>query len=442
MASDAGQRIDAALRIGNLLCADALWWDGRCTFTTDDVDPIAAGWQIVHRTCGGDLYTGTAGIALFLARLAALTGDRVIGRTAAGALAHALGEADTPGMEGQSALFTGRLGIAVAAAMAGEWLGRDDFTAASTRLVKSIEASAIAGFSGGDLMAGLSGGIAGALILARRLGDDRLLAWASQLGDALIAEAHQSPSGWHWPTPKETIGLCGLSHGAAGIAWAFAELARATGEKRFAQAAANAVAHEQYWFDADAGNWPDLSPESRDSGGRRSFSLSWCHGAPGIALARLRLWELTGNEQLREQARVAIATTAADLRASLEKGVGNYSLCHGLAGNAEALIQMGVEAGIQAGASFETGGLAAAVAMAGIERFGTDPRSWPAGVDSGNTTSPTLMLGLAGTGYFLLRIDDAVGTPSILLPDTGMSSSCPTVPILAEVFAGQGAPAG
>ncbi|MGH6613611.1 lanthionine synthetase LanC family protein [Sphingomonas sp.] len=434
MTSDAGQRIDAALRIGNLLCADALWWDGRCTFTTDDVDPIAAGWQIVHRTCGGDLYTGTAGIALFLARLAALTGDRVIARTAAGTLAHALAEADTPGMEGRSALYTGRLGIAVVAAMAGEWLGRADFTAASARLVTSIETSAIAGFSGGDLMAGLSGGIAGALILARRLADDRLLAWASQLGDALIAEAHRSPSGWHWPTPKELIGLCGLSHGAAGIAWAFAELARATGEQRFAQAAANAVIHEQHWFDADAGNWPDLSPDSCDSAGRRSFSLSWCHGAPGIALTRLRLWELTGNDQLREQARVAIATTAADLRASLEQGIGNYSLCHGLAGNAEALIE--------AGPSFETGDLAASVAMAGIDRFGADPRSWPAGVDSGDTTSPTLMLGLAGTGYFLLRIDDAAGTPSILLPDAGVSPACPTVPSLVEAFADKSARSG
>jgi lantibiotic modifying enzyme len=430
MANDDGQRIEAALRIGNALCADALWWDGRCTFTTDDIDPTAAGWQVVHRTCGGDLYTGTAGIALFLARLAALTGDRVIGRTAAGTLAHALAEADTPEMKHQSGLYTGRLGIAVVAAMASEWLGRDDFAAASARLARSMAAGSTADFSGGDLMTGLSGGVAGALILARRLGDDEMLGWATQLGDALIAEAQDLPSGWHWPTPKETIGLCGLSHGAAGIAWAFAELARATGERRFARASAKAVAHEQHWFDADVGNWPDLSPESRESAGQRSFSTSWCHGAPGIGLARLRLWELTGSEQLREQAQAAIVTTAADLRASLEKGVGNYSLCHGLAGNAEALIQ--------AGAAFESENLTGAVAASGIQRFGADPRSWPAGVDSGEATSPTLMLGLAGTGYFLLRVDDATGTPSILLPDTGVSPCCPTVPILAEAFADEG----
>ena len=45
------------------------------------------------------------------------------------------------------------------------------------------------------------------------------------------------------------------------------------------------------------------------------------------------------------------------------------------------------------------------------------------------------MLGLAGTGYFLLRVDDAAQTPSILLPDTGVTSGCAPVPALAEAFA-------
>lgn len=428
MPTDAEARIAAALDIGHALCADALWWDGRCTFTTDDIDSTASGWRTVHRTCGADLYTGSAGIALFLARLAALTGDRVVGRTATGAIAHALGEAESGEMTRRSALFVGRLGIAVAAAMAGEWLGRDSLLDASRSLGRAVAALGTEGFSGGDLMAGLSGGIAGALILARRLDDDRLGGWACELGDALIAAADTSPTGWHWPTRNESIGLCGLSHGAAGIAWSFAELTRATGEERFAQAAAAAVAHEQHWFDAAAANWPDLSPESLDDDGRRSFSHSWCHGAPGIALSRLRLWELTGSEDLRKQAQVAIATTAAKLRTNLEAGSGNYSLCHGLAGNVEALIQ--------GSAVFEADGLVEAVAAAGIERFGDDPRSWPAGVDSGSATSPTLMLGLAGTGYFLLRVDDKAMTPSVLLPDTGVASARAPVPALARAFAG------
>ncbi|MEN2786785.1 lanthionine synthetase LanC family protein [Sphingomonas qilianensis] len=421
--------IDAALRIGHALCADALWWDGRCTFTTDDIASTPEGWRTVHQTCGGDLYAGTAGIALFLARLSAVTGERVIARTAAGAIAHALAEAEAAEMARCSALFVGRIGIAVAAAMAGAWLDRPAALDAARVLARQLASEGVGGFSGSDLMAGWAGGIAGALVLARRLEDDQLIGWASDLGDALVGAAQVSATGWHWPARDEPVGLCGLSHGAAGIAWALAELAAATGAKRFAEAAAGAVAYEQHWFDAVARNWPDLSPESRDAGGRRSCSMSWCHGAPGIALTRLRLWALTGSEAMRAQAMVALATTADCLRANLANHSGNYSLCHGLAGNAEALLQ--------GGTLFDTAGLAEEIAASGIRRFGQAPRSWPAGVDSSGAMSPTLMLGLAGTAYFLLRVNDPGGTPSILLPDCAMPGD--VVPVLVQAFAGEDA---
>ncbi|QAY78210.1 lanthionine synthetase LanC family protein [Sphingosinicella sp. BN140058] len=425
MPADADIRREAALDIGHALCAEALWWDGRCTFTTDDIDSTASGWRTVHRSCGGDLYTGSAGIGLFLARLSAVTGDRVIGRTAIGALTHALLEAGAPDMHRTNGLFVGRVGIALAATQAGQWLGREALLEQARTLALDLASDGCRGFAGSDLMAGLGGGVAGALALARRLDEESLIDWASTLGDALIDRAERTGAGWHWPNRKEPIGLCGLSHGAAGIAWALAELAHATGESRFAEAAAGAITHEQAWFDPKVGNWPDLSPESCDASGRRGFTMSWCHGAPGIALSRIRLWVLTGNAGLRAQAVAAVVTTAERLRSALEAGSGNYSLCHGLAGNAEALI---------AGSGLiETRDLVETIAMLGIDRFGDDPRSWPAGVDSGSATSPTLMLGLAGTGHFLLRVDD-LATPSILLPDCEFGAVSEASEGLADAF--------
>jgi hypothetical protein len=86
----------------------------------------------------------------------------------------------------------------------------------------------------------------------------------------------------------------------------------------------------------------------------------------------------------------------------------NWSLCHGLAGNAEVLL-IGREVlgnewdGIAA--------LAREVAHGGIERYAKRGNPWLCGV-SGDT--PNLMLGLAGIGYFYLRLA-IPAIPSILL---------------------------
>jgi len=53
-----------------------------------------------------------------------------------------------------------------------------------------------------------------------------------------------------------------------------------------------------------------------------------------------------------------------------------------------------------------------AIAHAGIEAYGQPEGCWPGGVPGGCAAS--LFLGLAGTAYFYLRLNDAV-VPSVLL---------------------------
>ena len=64
----------------------------------------------------------------------------------------------------------------------------------------------------------------------------------------------------------------------------------------------------------------------------------WCHGTPGIALARLRAYEMTGDERYEADAIAALKTTQGSIESALDSWAGNFSLCHGLAGNAEVLI--------------------------------------------------------------------------------------------------------
>src|SRR5207244_6166469 len=104
-------------------------------------------------------------------------------------------------------------------------------------------------------------------------------------------------------------------------------------------AAEGAFAYERRLYDEGARNWPDLRERSQGTEGAATFGAFWCHGAPGIALSRIRALELDFDDgPVREEAVTALETTSAWVGAALTAGT-SYSLCHGLAGNAEILSE-------------------------------------------------------------------------------------------------------
>ncbi|HYP18471.1 MAG TPA: lanthionine synthetase LanC family protein, partial [Chloroflexia bacterium] len=60
----------------------------------------------------------------------------------------------------------------------------------------------------------------------------------------------------------------------------------------------------------------------------------------------------------------------------------------------------------------------------GMVQYGQQRMPWPCGVMGGGE-NPSLMLGLAGIGYFYLRLYDPDKVPSVLMlqPDLGKSST-------------------
>ena len=202
--------------------------------------------------------------------------------------------------------------------------------------------------------------------------------------------------------------LTGYSHGACGIGLALLELSEVTGDRRFRETADQAIAYEQRWFSARHGNWPDFremrlnTPESQ-----WGYSVAWCHGAPGIALARLRAWQLSGDPAYRQQAETALRTTAASVGAT-GPGAGAWCLCHGTAGNADVLLSA---ASILDEPSWRQA--AEQAALRGIDTYEGADLPWPPGVNGG-VENPSLMLGTAGVGLFLLRVAAPDGVPSVL----------------------------
>jgi lantibiotic modifying enzyme len=163
---------------------------------------------------------------------------------------------------------------------------------------------------------------------------------------------------------------------------------------------------------------PVLLPMRRDARGvrcrERSVSLDEelrrLDGDPVSALAQLRAASLNPghrDEHLRN-ARLTLGTTIEAIDNALASPRSDTSLGHGLSGLGEVLVIAGELLG-------ETAYHDRATALA---RTLTDRHApagdWPSATPSGGP-NPSLMLGLAGVGYWLLRVHDPTKVPSFLL---------------------------
>lgn len=418
---------DVSAAIGHRIWQDAVWHEGRCNWVgaepiqrDDKGRPAAA----TYRSLGPDLYAGTSGVALFLGELAAVTGEPRARQAAHGAIRHALAHTEDVPPSSRLGLFTGWPGIALAAFRIGTLTGEPEWRERALALARRCASEPMPATEF-DVVSGSAGAIAAFVLLYRSTGHEALLDAAVRLADDLVGSAVRDGAGCSWVSPgiRPLRNLTGFSHGTAGAAYALGEVFTVTRDDRYRRTAILALDYERHWFSAEEGNWPDFREDA--FGDRRtrsrppSFLTFWCHGAPGIAMSRLRAHECLRDETCRDEASVALRTTRRAVRSALETGTANYSLCHGLAGNAEALLQA---AGGTDAESRENAALCDAVAQQGMTRHGLSPTTWPCGTHTGQ--SPGLMLGLAGIGLFYLRLADP-SVPSVLILRSPVSDGAP-----------------
>ncbi len=398
IAGDLGQRLANLAIEGD---DGAVTWIG-----IDHVSELEMAVQPV----GQDLYSGLTGVALFLGHLgAALDEDRYT-QLARRALDTVLRRLDrTPELRHPIGGFLGWGGLLYATSqLATLWRDHDLLSAAEGRLV-DVKA-AIETNEESDLISGLAGCAAGLLVFHRTTGSAAALAAAIDCGKRIEAMAQPQANGLCWPKGDPGTPLAGLSHGAAGIAWALLRLNAASGRSSFRRTALDALAYERSLFCPQRGNWRDLREPVAGAEDYDSYSsLGWCHGAPGIGLARIGGLDQLDDEEVRGEIAAAVEITR-------EHGFGrNHSLCHGDLGNLELLVQARRRLGAEhLGPQIER--LTAAL-VAGGEQTG-----WVCGTPGG-VESPGLMTGLAGIGYGLLRLADPERVPSVLLlePPTGVA---------------------
>ncbi len=407
--------LETAYKIGIQICRDAIWSGNKCNWTGPSMEYLDNSWKTVQRSYGTDFYSGTAGIGYFLSYLYSLTDDAIIKKTALGCLEQAISNKEQIHTNARIGFYTGWAGIVHTLQKCGPLLNTENFNTEATEMVDAIIQCNLKE-SGIDILAGCAGAIP-VLISQRGCQSDAYLNFAKNIGGHLIEAAHKTDKGWSWDTlgnnsTTSATNLTGFSHGTAGIGWAFLELYQATKDEKYNEAAEKAFEYERSWFNAGYGNWPDLrsfdnTPKTNEA---LYGSVAWCHGAPGIGLSRLRAYELSHTSACKEEAEVAVKTTGAAIEQVLQNGPINFSLCHGIGGNTEALI-MGAD-------TLKDNGLknhAKQIGQAGINLYSNSGIPWPCGI-TGAGESPGLMLGLAGIGYFYLRLHDHNNIPSILIP--------------------------
>jgi lantibiotic biosynthesis protein len=414
--SDRVQFLTAANRIGSRLCRDAFWSDGRCNWLGWGMQFRGGQWSPAWHALSPLLYDGSAGIGLFLASLSHHTDDPIIRTTATGAFAQALTAVNSLVEAGEYGFYSGLSGVARSCVDGGALLENEELVDRGAMAL--MRAAQIAPHANRlDVINGSAGLIPVLIEAADRTGSGELLQAAIAHGEHLLAHAARSDEGWSWNTMAGGTerNLLGYSHGTAGIACALAELACVNGRADFLSAAREALRYERSHFRSAEGNWPDFRSFAQTApDGAPSCMVAWCHGAPGIGFARLRIWQLLPEEEgILSEAETAIQTTLRQLTGA---GLGNFSLCHGDGGNADMLLL--------AADLLDRSELRQHVevaAKAALDRFDTPRMPWPCGVPNAGET-PNLLLGLAGIGYFFLRLYDSKKVPTVLLPNSRCSA--------------------
>ncbi|HZI39921.1 MAG TPA: lanthionine synthetase LanC family protein, partial [Acidimicrobiia bacterium] len=419
---------------------------------------------------------GASGVGLFLAQLVRAAGHLpadaqrrleqldlrpVLSQTAAWVADQLARNPERP-----PGLYFGTSGVAWFLAEAGEALGRDDLLRRAHELALTIPVRV----PNSDITHGTAGIGLGQLRQWLSSGDERFLARAVVAAEQVLRAAVRSDDGGAmWPVPvgaptrlAGTVSY-GYAHGNAGIATFLFTVAAATGEPEFAAMGNDAlltVLPHAVAIDG-AAYWP-ASPEHAGESSEAGYWPSWCNGATGIGTAFLRAHLYTGEPGLR------LAAYAAALAGLRERWHSSTVQCHGLAGDAELLLDLmtlparqlepgdpyrraaldaaealllqrrtpvsaprgtgGVPLRTAAGAATArgTGGVPLTTAAGAATARGTGgvPLTTAAGAatggtvfadDSGGTISAGFGTGLAGTGAFLLRL--VAGGPRPLLLD-------------------------
>lgn len=376
--------------------------DGSATWIAAQLLPGTSRYEL--RPLRMDLYNGLAGVALFFAALNRVAGH---GRGTAFAALRPLrrylrvSSPEAMVRDGYTlGAATGMGSFVSTLAWCGDLLGATGITDEAIAAAAKITPDWIRDDDSYDLMSGSAGAILGLLCVFDRTHNRTVLDIATACGEHLIANAKPAKSGVAWETMAGGTCLTGLSHGNAGIAASLRRLAAAGNRQDFADMAAEAIRYENALFDPVRKNWPDLRAGPAEPA---KYMNTWCHGAPGIGLARTMMAKAGQSPTLTDDIHAARVSTG-------QAGIGSRDgLCCGALGRSELFLQTDLA---DHGGRPDQAALSLASQVIARKRQAGSFRLTDR--KASEFFDPSFFQGVSGIGYQLLRIARPDLLPSVL----------------------------
>ncbi len=365
-----------------------------------------------------NLYSGSAGVVLFLLELARATGDKAH-REEAEAGANAL-IAGLPGEvridRAENGLYTGVAGIGFTLFRVYQETGNDLYRKGVLRCRDLIHTAAkpaganAAGIQWGevtDVIAGSAGTGLYLLYMARSTDDAVSRELASKVGLRLIEIGIPEGGGRKWRMdPAFERLMPNFSHGTAGVSYFLATLHRETGRQEFLDAALAGARYLQSIADTRGDSCLIFhdEPDNKDL-----YYLGWCHGPVGTARLFVQLHRIDPKAGwLGWARRGAQGILGSGIPEKLTPGFwNNLGQCCGSAGVADFFLDLGKLTGDGAYPAF-----ARRVTRNLLDRATATPGGGLKWVHAEHRVRPDYayaqtgyMQGAAGIGMLLLRMD-------------------------------------
>lgn len=387
--------------IGARLSRDAIWSGNRCNWFGSTANELTGNVPFVsYRMCGSDLYGGTSGIAIFLAHLYAATGEKIFRSTAEGSIRHALSQLDSYGSSKRIGFYTGLTGIAYALLQLAHLCHIEKFTALALFILEDLSKDDF--HSETSNVSEIAGAVPVLLKFHHEAPRDFLLNMVTECGEYLVGSAKKSEVGWSWDTKSGEDSEAGVACDAPGIGLALLEIYRATGEVRFRHAAEQGFHYERHRSKTCAANGERATAKYP--------SIPEVSLICASSLAKLRVFEILQDKVYLNEALVALRRIEESLSGSLSEWDSvDFSLAQGLAGIGDVFIEAS-----RIVQDKHSQRIAETIGTSEIDRHNDHNGQWPC-KSLGNFETPSLMPGLAGIGYFYLRLHESKQVPSLLL---------------------------
>ncbi len=400
------------------------------------VTPEGTGWKTLkannfsaptmeERHC---LYSGSAGIVLFFAALYRYTGDRQYRAVAEAGADRLIGHLHRT-EDYRWSFYTGSMGTAYCLIRVHEISGKDVYRDEALRIAfHCLERIGDQNIPC-EMLTGAAGVLLALLHMHNHTSDHRLYAYIDRLAGYLINGFWHGQKGICWDRSHHNIrGLCGFSHGVSGITFALLETGYYVQNQAFYELAVQGFIYEASHYHEKLNNWPDFRTsisadetfrrfrKALKSGDLSAFDTAgnlnaWCHGAAGVGLTRLRACELLTEHEIYEREVQQAIRKTIETDIETENPFLSYTLCHGTGGNMELLTEAYRLTGRES--YLNTALLAGEKSLQHYEKTGYYRCGSP---HYPEIEDLSLFTGIAGIGYFYLRLLDPIHTESVLLP--------------------------